>query len=797
MNIKKFKKALAFITVIAIAVGILLPSTLVKAEESNTLVTITARNTDDNQRISSAKFNIKDPSGKTLAFTKSQNGIYVYSDMGNTQTVEADAKGKAQVSNLPPGSYIVSDYEIPSTFISKGNSTFTLGGPSEQLEVSMDYILNVGSLTVSYLDGDTNKGIAKGRFVLKDSNGNLVNVTNVNNKGNYECSNSKSGAGEFLTNKQGKATVSNIPAGQYILEQVYAPFQYNSGLETKRVTITAKDTALATITNVGRYGDLTVKVTSSMTSKKLSGFVFKVVNSEGYAIPLYEQEDNVYYYNDGGKDTEVTVKSASKDLDIIGLPAGNYTLHMVKGITNYKKIGDVRFSINNRRNTTLSVKSPRAVGNITIIKKDKSNQKALEGFKMRIYDKEGKNAYKFKKNEQNKYEYVSDDTEDASADLVTDKDGKISAKGLPTGTVMIKEVAAPEGYMFSRAGVEQTIAAKTETVYESESDKSNCVLEFIDEQNKGVKGVSVRIIDLNGKIVLESKSNANGYVLMSNIAEGTYTYEVTEVPSTYSLPETKAEFTISKDGIATGLSPIKVEFSKLTVSANGMTEEDKSGIEFTLTNAEGANFTATTGADGKAVFVQVPYGVYSLKQTSAKDGYTISEDIIDNIVVDGKYKSQSFDFSLTPADSQPETTPGIKTQTESEIVKKSNALMTVLIILVVILMITIGGIIFVIFRVKADTKNGQTKTPQQEPGNRQMFPSRTEQPPATKNTSSKKQKKKANNNKTKEKAPEPIKADNKKEQKKNNQNENLVVPENVNDRKPKKNSAPIDPFTDK
>ena len=775
-------------------------------EINSTLITIIARNSDDNTRISSALVSIKDNSGNTLPFVKTGDGEYQYSTSGTIKALETNSKGKIIISNLEKGTYTAVDAGTESTYICEGNNKFMISTLSDNLEVSLDYSLNVGSLCLTFLDGDDNSVIEKGRFVLKDSLGNLVDVTCIS-AGSYECSNSKSGAGEFITNSSGKVTVTKIPSGKYTVEEVYAPAKYNSGLVTASVTINAKEITNITVTNTKKYGDLNVKINSALDSSKLKGYVFKIANADGYAMPMYEASDNLFYYNRGGENTAVTVKSAS-DLSLVGLPEGSYTLHMDKGIDDYKKINDVSFKIEKGKVTTITLNPQRSVGSLSISKKDETTGKGLKNFKIQLLAADN-SEMNFTKNESGYYEYTIE--KNGINVLETDEDGKILVKGIPTGTIFVKEIAATEGYMFSREQVEQTISEDTETVYESTSKKSNCALEFVDKEGNPVEGISVKITDTNDKVVLESKSNANGYILMSNISAGKYVYEIVEVPSTYSLPQIKSEFSVDDKGIATGLEIITIDYSSISIEIAGISGNDASGFEFVLKDSNGKEYKLTSDKEGKVIFEKIPYGTYSITNTKAPEGYEKSEESFENILIDGKYSNATNKYTFNTKEIVIEET----TSSESNEKNNNNGFTAIIVILVLILLAAIGGIIYVLIQSKKESsnkenkENGDTNNSENKKAEEKVE-HKTEENTKPNQKQEKNESNKQKNDKTKkdsvkteetsevepiiitEEPNEDIIIETTQEAIKE---ENIVIPEDVNDRKPSKaSSTPIDPF---
>ena len=480
---------------------------------------------------------------------------------------------------------------------------------------------------------------------------------------------------------------------------------------------------------------------------------------------------------------------------------------MDKGIDDYKKINDVSFKIEKGKVTTITLNPQRSVGSLSISKKDETTGKGLKNFKIQLLAADN-SEMNFTKNESGYYEYTIE--KNGINVLETDEDGKILVKGIPTGTIFVKEIAATEGYMFSREQVEQTISEDTETVYESTSKKSNCALEFVDKEGNPVEGISVKVTDTNNKVVLESKSNANGYILMSNISAGKYVYEIVEVPSTYSLPQIKSEFSVDDKGIATGLEIITIDYSSISIEIAGISGNDASGFEFVLKDSNGKEYKLTSDKEGKVIFEKIPYGTYSITNTKAPEGYEKSEESFENILIDGKYSNATNKYTFNTKEIIIEET----TSSESN-EKNNNGFTAIIIILVLILLAAVGGIIYILIQSKKESSNKENKengdiNNSENKKAEEKVEHKTEENTKPNQKQEKNESNKQKNDKTKkdsvkteetsevepiiitEEPNEDIIIETTQEAIKE---ENIVIPEDVNDRKPSKaSSTPIDPF---
>lgn len=727
-------------------------------------VVITIKNVDESARIPNAIISVSD-SSKKLGFEKVSDGLYVYP--GSDKALVADEYGDVTIQGLPIGTYSVSDAGTEDKYIFSSADMFTLSTSDAKIATTVQYKSNSGTLELTFIDGDDKSTIAKGRFIIKNSDGKEIDVTSIN--GIYEYSQSKSGAAEFITNSSGKATVIKLPAGTYILEEVYAPSKYNSGYVTQEFSITSQQTTAVTIVNTKDYGDLSFNLVSNIDSSKINGAVFQIVNEEGYALPMYESSDNVYYYDRTGENTEIKIKSTNSNVVVIGLPEGTYTIHNKTAATNFSKAGDTKFNILKGQQTSLSLTAKRATGSLSIIKKDETTGDPLEGFKMSILDSSSKEPMYFVLKD-GVYVYTLEKSENTITELVTDKNGKILATGIPVGKVLIQEIASTEGYVYNRVPVEKEVTEGVETEVSSPASKSNCAIDIVDENGVALKGVKV-VVKNENKEVLSSETNENGKILMSNISEGDYTYTIIGVPNGFAMPEQPTyEFTVDEKGNATGLDTIKIETRKVLVKINISDDMDIDKIEFTMTSSDGTEITAKPGKDGIAVFDNVVAGRYVLTLSSIPDGYETVE-IAEEITISENElnSSDAIEFKLNA------------TQIEEPIPEKNNNSLTFVIVFLIILLVAcIGGIVFVFIKNKKTNNEENNDSDNDEPI---VIPQDVDVQ-ATEEINS--DESVANISDETIESDEPVVIE--------EQIESPVVETSVEDRKPQKQSQPLDPF---
>ena len=158
-------------------------------------------------------------------------------------------------------------------------------------------------------------------------------------------------------------------------------------------------------------------------------------------------------------------------------------------------------------------------------------------------------------------------------------------------------------------------------------EKGSLTINKVDaETGKALAGVTYRLYDSAGKKVADAITGADGKAGFKDLPQGKYSYQEISAPSGYVVDNTKYQITIT----ATALNitqkrtntPAKASIEIVKVDAE--TGKALAGVTYRLFDANGKKVAdMTTGADGKAVFKDLPQGKYSYQEISAPSGYVV------------------------------------------------------------------------------------------------------------------------------------------------------------------------------
>ena len=492
---------------------------------------------------------------------------------GVERTVVTGSDGSVKASDLPPGTYTVSEVEIPGYYETPESQTVKLTA-GETASVSFSNTLKKGDLVVTKTAED---GLKQG-FTFKltgtSDSGEKINLTAV-------------------TGTDGKATFQNVPIGSgYVLSEVNTPDYYivpdnqTAAIEWNKVT------------NKSFYNELK-KGRLTITKTAEDGF------KEGFTFKLAGRADNGKWVKFIAS-TDENGKVTFEDIPI----GSNYQVYEIH-TPGYYVVPDTQdVVIEWNKVVNCSFTNDLKKGSLTVTKTAEDGLK--EGFTFRLTG-------------------TADNGQSVNLTATTDSTGKATFKNVPIGSnYILSEINTPDYYVVP---ANQTAEIEWNKVT-SKSFTNNLKkgsLTVTKTAEDGLKeGFTFRLTgtsDSGKKVDLTAKTNSSGKATFTNVPIGSgYVLSEINTPGHYVVPaDQKVDIEWNKVISASVTNSLKK--GSLTVTK---TAEDglKQGFTFRLTGTSDSgqkiDLTAVTGEDGRAVFQNVPIGSnYVLSEVNTPDYYIV------------------------------------------------------------------------------------------------------------------------------------------------------------------------------
>lgn len=545
---------------------------------SDVIVTVVEEGTTTT--IEGAEVTITKPDNTTETKTTGTDGKVTFEDVpAGTSTVE--------VSKVPNGSgyvlpedgkdIVVSDSDVEETLeVSKPAATGTL-------------VVNVKDIYDDSTNTDT---------------GVIIKVTD--SAGNTVVYGDKDPVDDLIR-VDDSMTIPNMVTGQCTVEITTVPDGYKTTASTvivQKPVVVANQTVTADYVVIGT-GDLEVIVKEETTGTPIPGATVTITDSEG------TKYEDLKTDNDGSVELE-------------DLPVGDYTVEVEEVPEDYKKPTDTITGTIEQNVEKEEVIEITPTGDLdVIVKEDGEDGKLIPDAEVILKDPTS-----------------GDPVVDENGDPIkgtTDSNGKVTFEDLPLGEYDVVVDSIPNDYEMPADPDKTVTVSKGENKEEFivTEAKGNLLVTVLEENTTDVfiNRVTVVVKDSDGNVVktLETaKVDTNGQVKVEDLPVGTYTVEITKVPtdSGYVLPTDgtqKATVTIVKNNTAEEdfYLPVKpVELGDLVIVVVDKDGQKVAGATIVVTDTTGTDKTYTSATDKDIAIEDTTVGNYIVEITTP-DGYKL------------------------------------------------------------------------------------------------------------------------------------------------------------------------------
>ena len=415
-------------------------------------------------------------------------------DGHSVDQIKTDSEGKAELKNLLPGVYEISEKSVPSPYLLDAPSQLATLYPNRDHTVYFENHQKP-ALTVKKVDSVTGDPLQGAKF----------HVT-------YASNNTSSGEindlGAFYTDENGQFQLTGLRDGWYKVTEQEPPTGYAIKEATQEVYIKSGTSKTLTFENIP-LSALVVWKYDSVTGEAVSNAVFQVKylggtsGTGGTVIGTYKTSANGSFTVTGLKEGTYIVEELSSDSGHV-IDSAPQTVYI-----SGKQQDVVQLYFGN---------SPK--GSLLVKKIDSATHKPLSDVEFMVTTADGTVVG------------------DANGKYVTDSAGSFTVSGINPGTTLVvKETRARDGYLLDNAPQTATVkAGQTVTLEFRNQPQGSLIINKLSSADKKtpLEGVLFQITYSDGSFVdngaLSSKglyrTDKNGQIILSGI---TGTVVVTEV----------------------------------------------------------------------------------------------------------------------------------------------------------------------------------------------------------------------------------------------------------------------------
>ena len=406
-------------------------------------------------------------------------------DGHSVDQIKTDGEGKAELKNLLPGVYEISEKSVPSPYLLDAPAQLATLYPNRDHTVYFENHQKP-SLTVKKVDSVTGDPLPGAKFHVTYAS---------NNTGSGEIND----LGTFYTGENGQFQLTGLRDGWYKVTEQEPPTGYAIKEATQEVYIKSGTSKTLTFENIP-LSALVVWKYDSVTGAAVQGAVFQVKYLTGTS-------------GTGGTVIGSYKTSANGSFTVTGLKEGTYIVEELASDSNHViDTAPQTAYISGKQQDVVQLyfgNSPK--GSLLVKKIDSVTHKPLSDVEFFVTTADGTVVG------------------DANGKYITDSAGSFTVSGITPGTTLVvKETRARDGYLLDDASQTATVkAGQTVTLEFRNQPKGALIINKLSSADKKtpLEGVLFQITYSNGSFVdngaLSSKglyrTDKNGQIILSGI----------------------------------------------------------------------------------------------------------------------------------------------------------------------------------------------------------------------------------------------------------------------------------------
>ena len=511
-------------------------------------------------------------------------------DGHSVDQIKTDSEGKAELKNLLPGVYEITEKSVPSPWLLDAPSQLVTLYPNRDHTVYFENHQKP-SLTVKKVDSVTGDPLQGAKFQV-------IYASNSTDSGEIND------LGIFYTDENGQFQISGLRDGWYKISELEPPTGYSITEATQEVYIKSGTSKVLTFENIP-LSALVVWKYDSVTGAAVSNAVFQVKYLTGTS-------------GTGGTIIGIYKTSANGSFTVTGLKEGTYIVEELASDSGHViDSAPQTVYISGKQQDVVQLyfgNSPK--GSLLVKKIDSVTHEPLSDVEFMVTTADGTVVG------------------DANGKYVTDSAGTFTITDIVPGTTLVvKETRAKAGYLLDDAPQTATIkAGQTVTLEFRNQPQGSLIINKLSSADKKtpLEGVLFQITYSDGSYVdngaLSSKglyrTDKNGQIILSGITGAVIVTEVETIKG-YRIDDASRSQTIEVRANDTQQlwfynTPISGILIHKISSVDGKAIP---GVTFLLYDSANTPIAQATSDDrGYAYFEDLPAGRYSLRELE-NEGY--------------------------------------------------------------------------------------------------------------------------------------------------------------------------------
>ena len=564
---------------------------------------IQKRDSETNKPLPGAEFRVTTAAGCEVGL----NGVIGDSTLTQNGIFTTDSSGEIRITNLIPGTYVITEIKAPEGYVMDQPSTNVVIGPKGDTQTVVIKNSQAGTLIIDKRDSLTGKPLAGVTFKVTTASGEFVPDENGHISSN----------GLYVTNKEGKIQINGVVGTLVVTETKTIPgYTIDPGSQTQTVVVHPNDTQTLYFTNTPST-TLVIEKYIEGTTTPLKGVTFLVTDSSGAVVGPSNGE---YITDEAGR-------IVINDLE----PGITVTAREIKTLEGYVLDGTPK-SIKIKAGEVQTLRFyNEAKGTLVIRKLDSVTKEPLAGVEFELTYADGG--------------YVDADNGHLSSKglYTTDQNGEIRIGGV-TGTIVVKETKTIEGYTIDEATRIQTVEVNPEdtqtiTVYNDPVGGVEIVKVNADDTKERIPDTTFEIRKIDDELIDTITTDKNGRAFLA-LEDGAYYAVEIEAGEGFKLDDTPHYFEV-EDGKTTVLKVENKAFSGIIIhKIDSVTGEGIYDVKFLLYDANKNPIGEYTTDQSGYIYIDEALaegkGRFYIRELEAAEGYTLDEEYKTVYVQPGK-----------------------------------------------------------------------------------------------------------------------------------------------------------------